>query len=367
MQGYSGFTPPSHQAVRATFTSPLPRPDGTLVEEVSYVNAHTIGLLQDLGVRYLVLNRRGYRPEDWPAVIAQLEATGQVEPAATFTTASIYRVTPPPTPPSPVTLAALYAPTLAVPQKPWDPVLVVNNPQARWALLYARQAYKLSLTWRDEHGRLVRRDERSFPLPTIVPPGEIVCSPWRCASAQGYAVPLADPGPGGTRLTPARPGRYSVHLAVRGDQTLERTLAVEVAQAPPPASVDGPALAFRRATAVTTELARGGAAILTLDWEARRSPPADYTIAAQLVGPDGQVWGQHDALAGWLSHYTSAWLPGEQVSLYWWVPLQPGAPPGRYRLRIEVYQRGAAGVERVAVRYPDGEATEHWAGEFTVR
>ena len=63
----------------------------------------------------------------------------------------------------------------------------------------------------------------------------------------------------------------------------------------------------------------------------------------------------------------STWLPGERVSLPWSVPLKPDAPPGQYRLLVGMYRHTATGVERVPLRYPDGDATEYWVGEFTVR
>jgi hypothetical protein len=106
---------------------------------------------------------------------------------------------------------------------------------------------------------------------------------------------------------------------------------------------------------------------LTLDWDTAGTLTENYTMFAQIIGPDGKVWGQYDAPAGWPSHYTQDWLPGEHVSLPWNVPLQAGAPPGQYRLLIGMYRHTASGVERIPLRYPGGVATEYWAGEFTVR
>jgi hypothetical protein len=71
----------------------------------------------------------------------------------------------------------------------------------------------------------------------------------------------------------------------------------------------------------------GGVVGIALACEARARPSEDYTLFAQLIGPDGQVRGQYDAPAGWTSHYTAAWSPGERVALPWAVPLDAGPRP----------------------------------------
>ncbi len=96
VQGYSGFTPRSQTEIFDAFVDKLQRPDGTTSEYISHVSADNIDLLRRLNVRYIVLHRHGYKPEDWPAVIAQLEAIGgAVERVGDFGGAVVYRVNPP--------------------------------------------------------------------------------------------------------------------------------------------------------------------------------------------------------------------------------------------------------------------------------
>ena len=64
VQGQSGFVPRLHDSVFERFVGDLRRPDGTVVREVSYVHAGNVGILQDLGVRYLVFHREGYKRSD---------------------------------------------------------------------------------------------------------------------------------------------------------------------------------------------------------------------------------------------------------------------------------------------------------------
>ncbi|HET8627378.1 MAG TPA: hypothetical protein VFL91_08160 [Thermomicrobiales bacterium] len=366
VQGYSGFAPRSYGDALSYFTGDLTRLDGTVAHRVSYVNAGNVGVLQDLGVRYLVLHREGYKREDWPSVLARLEGTGVANRAADFGDTVIYELAPPRARTA-QPLVTLNAPALATPQTFWEPALVVRNPSGSLALLSITRPLTLRATWRDDAGRVVRRDTFPLNLPAIIPAGDLLCTVRLCPAASGVSVAQERPAANSLRLYPSRPGHYTVQLDLSGDVTLSRTIAVDVADTTPPPAADGPPIAFVSAAADTTTVAPGQVWTVTLTWQVRRPAPEDYTIFAQLIGPDGKVWGQLDSPAGWTSHYTSAWLPGERVSLPWPVPLKPDAPPGRYRLLIGMYRHTGSGIERVPVRWPDGDATEYWAGEIEVK
>ncbi|HEX5506689.1 MAG TPA: hypothetical protein VFW96_28995 [Thermomicrobiales bacterium] len=93
VQGYSSFDPPGYDDLIASFMGDLRRPGGGVSRGVSYVNAENLPRLQALGVRYLVVHRDGYRPEDWPAVLAALDGLGgAVSRVGAFGDAVIYRV-----------------------------------------------------------------------------------------------------------------------------------------------------------------------------------------------------------------------------------------------------------------------------------
>lgn len=341
--GYSGFEPDTARAYLAAFSHDLPRPDGSVAKQVGFVDSSTVGLLRDAGVRYLLLHRDGYKREDWPIILAELEKTGVAEPAADFGGIVAYRLDladPPPVG------ATVFAPTLVAPGHDWQPALIFENPNSRPALL-SRQAFRptrLAVRWRDEQGREVRVDNQPFDLPLIMPADR--------------SVVQFRPG------QPTIPGRYTVSLAITGAIALRQSFAVVVSDTPPVPASDGPPLALANVTLGATELVPGDTLQLELDWNVRATPPEDYTIFVQMIGEDGRVWGQHDAPAGWEGHGTSAWLPGERVSLPWAVAMQPDAPSGRYRLLLGMYRHTASGVERVPLRYPDGDTTEYEIGEI---
>jgi hypothetical protein len=96
---------------------------------------------------------------------------------------------------------------------------------------------------------------------------------------------------------------------------------------------------------------------LALHWQATAQPGADYTVFTQLIGPDGQIWGQQDNQPQAGRYPTSAWEPGQQVIDRYTFKVKAGAPPGQYRLLAGMYLL-ASGARLAAVgedgqRLPD--------------
>jgi hypothetical protein len=76
---------------------------------------------------------------------------------------------------------------------------------------------------------------------------------------------------------------------------------------------------------------------LTLYWQATERPAADYTVFTQLIGPDGQVWGQQDNQPQAGRYPTTAWPVQDNVVDRYELKLKEGAPPGAYRLLVGMY------------------------------
>jgi hypothetical protein len=62
-----------------------------------------------------------------------------------------------------------------------------------------------------------------------------------------------------------------------------------------------------------------------------------YTSFSHLLGPDGQIWGQHDGLPLGGARPTTTWLPGEVIVDRYELPLLPAAPAGEYSLVVGFY------------------------------
>jgi uncharacterized membrane protein len=75
---------------------------------------------------------------------------------------------------------------------------------------------------------------------------------------------------------------------------------------------------------------------LTLTWQALTNPPM-LTRFVQLIGPNGQIYGQNDSAPDRDQYPTHLWQPGEVVTEIVTLAIQPNRPPGPYTLHIGLY------------------------------
>ena len=75
-------------------------------------------------------------------------------------------------------------------------------------------------------------------------------------------------------------------------------------------------------------------------WRAEQNQPRSANVFVQLVDSQGQAWGQSEREPFNGFHPMSSWHKGELVADRLQIEVQPGAPPGRYRLRLGVHQLG---------------------------
>lgn len=86
-----------------------------------------------------------------------------------------------------------------------------------------------------------------------------------------------------------------------------------------------------------TVAALGGTLRLTLYWEAMSKVATNYTTFAQLLGPDGRVYAQHDRLTGDDAHPTSHWRQNIVFRNTHVLTILPDAPPGTFELIVGLY------------------------------
>jgi len=96
---------------------------------------------------------------------------------------------------------------------------------------------------------------------------------------------------------------------------------------------------------------------LSLHWQAVGQPERDYTVFTQLIGPDGQVWGQQDNQPQKGRYPTTAWALQDRVVDRYTLTLREGAPPGPYRLLVGMYDLNTGqrlpAVKGDGQRWPD--------------
>ena len=94
---------------------------------------------------------------------------------------------------------------------------------------------------------------------------------------------------------------------------------------------------------------------LTLYWEAMDEVATNYTTFAQLLGPDGRVYGQHDRLTGDDAYPTRRWRLDDIVRNEHTLTVSSDARPGIYRLIVGLYVN-EEGLPRLPITFPTGVA-----------
>jgi hypothetical protein len=92
---------------------------------------------------------------------------------------------------------------------------------------------------------------------------------------------------------------------------------------------------------------------LALHWKAIAPPSIDYTVFAQLIGPDGRVWGQQDNQPQRGRYPTTAWTVQDKVVDQYELTPAEDAPAGSYHLLVGMYD--LATRERLAAIDGNGQ------------
>ncbi|MBI5301960.1 MAG: glycosyltransferase family 39 protein [Chloroflexi bacterium] len=82
----------------------------------------------------------------------------------------------------------------------------------------------------------------------------------------------------------------------------------------------------------------GDVLTLTLNWRAHRTPTARYKVFAHLLDANNKVAAQRDAEPVNNLRLTTTWRAGENIADNIGIWLEPGMPPGEYRVEIGMYR-----------------------------
>lgn len=333
--GYSSFVPRRHTDFLLRFHGGEAARTGR-GRTISEVSAANVGLLQDLGVRYVVIHRaEGY---DWRRALAEADKVPALTRAGAFGDAAAYRLDPGRRRPLGFALAT---PAVATAGGEVVAALIARNDNDSSAIAALDQPSRARVSWTDAAGNRVKTDRPPVEL-SVVDPGVT-------------GVPIAF-------ATPATPGTYRLHVR-HGALAAPLAATVEVRPAPTDGAA-GPPVVLRRVTWAERDHRPGEAVELLIEWEARAALDTSYTVAAQLLGPDGRLHGQWDARPFRGARPTTAWRPGDALIEPVAVRLAPEAPPGAYRVVVALYDERN---RRLPLELPDGAtATEGLLGPLHV-
>ena len=104
----------------------------------------------------------------------------------------------------------------------------------------------------------------------------------------------------------------------------------------------------------------------TTGWTVIRTPDANYSATLQLLDASGQRIAGTDLLAGGEMPPTTAWEPGQHLTLRFNLVLDASFPTGEYQLLTAVYAY-RPDFPRVRIELPDGStSTEAVVPGFTI-
>ncbi len=103
----------------------------------------------------------------------------------------------------------------------------------------------------------------------------------------------------------------------------------------------------------------GDTIALTLYWHGLRQMGKNYTISAQILGPETRIYGQRDSWPHSGDFPTTAWTPGKIVEDTYPLMVSTETPPGIYDIQIVVYWLDETGeINRVQRITDDGRLVD---------
>ena len=305
VNGFSGFWPDAHVNILAAFGDPEHEP--------SMVTPRNIGLLHDLGVRWVIFHARpGY---DITTALSMADSVPELRHAGDVGNSVVYEVLPEeraritPADAQVVVSGEATAGGLL-------PVHVqITNPNDNLAILHLDALPQIKAVWVDAASDTVMSEQFEAAVPFIVEPG-----------ASSAEILLT---------APDQPGDYTVRVSFDGLSLPEASGTVTVYDA---TIGEAPILRFESIEwDQSTPQQPGQSVPVEVTWTVLATPDANLSTTLQLLDASGNRVAGHDLLAGGEMPPTTGWQPGQQVTLSFSLPIDPAIPAGDYQLLTAIY------------------------------
>ncbi|HUG14443.1 MAG TPA: hypothetical protein VMM78_05420 [Thermomicrobiales bacterium] len=326
LAGYSGYIPPGHIQLLAQFHDPNPE------LQTSAVTPRNVGLLQDLGIRWVVIHRfDGY---DWPGAMAAAEELPQLQRVADTGDSVVYELSLAGYVPVSEQFGTLEIDEVAYSDTSLDVVIHLLNPRDNLAVGELHRAPLLRVAWTDSTGRIVLREELPLDMLVILQPGETVAR---------VVVEV-----------PESPGEYSVSASDDGDLLRATTRQVDVQALPrwPEAPLEHVSITWSDGQS----LRHGDTLRVAVTWLVLAPLEIDLSATVQLLDATGTRRANHDLLPAQISPPATEWRVGQRVTLEFVIWIDPALGPGTYDLLTALYVNDLT-FPRVPVVLVDGSVT----------
>ena len=206
----------------------------------------------------------------------------------------------------------------------------------------------LALTWAPPPDQVVTVEidgpaQRSFDQ---APPAPIAGRDQAHAIRQQFSIPIAPDLPGGRYQVTARVSDNGPRVSIGTFAVIQGAAGAEVNVAEIPHQVDyqfGSQIHLIGYKLSESTVAPGEAIGLTLYWQTDAVISERYKVFTHLLGEvynadtDNFLWGQQDNEPVNGQSPTTRWQPGAIIVDPYHIPVDPDAPPGRYRLEVGLY------------------------------
>ncbi|MFO7285169.1 MAG: hypothetical protein DIU53_016085 [Thermobifida fusca] len=332
--GYTSFLPERYVRLMSGLHDDNP-------ETPSRIDADNVGVLQDIGVRYVVVHHHDAPGYDWQAAVAAADRLPELERVGEFGNATVYLVHPAARAPVSYRLSA---PTTALPDATFPAVLTAINPNSNQAVTTLDRPPAAKAVWTDPGEQVVKEATVPLDLPVVIDPDD-------------RQILVAVP-------TPAQPGRYHLRLTAGAlGATLEQEVEIRPASAPRGetpvrlAAVEWEQRVYRPGDKIT----------VTVHWAVERPMDSDFSVTVQVIDEANRVVAQHDSQPFDGALPTSRWQPGATIALPAALRLPDTLPDGPLRLLVALYDPTTPDLPRLPITLPTGDvAPEGFFGPLDV-
>ncbi len=319
----------------AAYTSFIPQRDVDLLVAInggtdtpSLVNANNVGLLQDLGIRYVVIHQ--WADYDWKSALddayalPELTRVGQFGDATVFTLNKGDRL--------PV-VHSLEAPTTSVAGKQVVGDVLTRNDNSTAALNTLDENPEASFTWKSSTGKIIS---------TATVPAQV-----EVTAAPGLTVQPV------LMTAPSEPGNYQLTMSCTCvDQPLVQTVTVVSSEST--SSADIPTFVLHKLTLPPGPYRSGEWLSITAELQVLQQPDQDLTLTAQLLDDANNVIAQQDGLPFGSQLSTREWHPGAVIDVPLLVQIPENTTASSIKVMIAFYDHTSPTLERTPIEGPNG-------------
>ncbi|MCO5178216.1 MAG: hypothetical protein M9890_14770 [Thermomicrobiales bacterium] len=302
--GYSSFVPEPHYALLALLSDN----EGDL----SAVGSRQIGVVQDLGIRWIVIHHRD--DYDWQQALVLAQTLPELRLAGEPEGATVFEVLPAERQPLTLDEIRITLPETFGVGLPLLATLLIDNPNPNPALLRTIPPPDLHLVWRDAGGGVVLRDQAETAIPLAANPLE-----------SSVIVPVA---------APDQVGQYQVEMWLDDHPATRITQQIEITRV---AVVDEPAARLVQIDWDAASARPGATIMIDVTWKILRPLGADFASTVQLLDVAGERRAAYDLIPGGYDPPSSTWQVGDSVTLHYPLVIPADLPSGDYQLLTAIY------------------------------